>query len=74
MPDLLKRGKARIGYFDLLLTDERLKAFIESLSLAYGKMRFGEQGFDINTGEFVFALDEVAYSLDKLYQATAQPH
>jgi HEPN domain-containing protein len=74
LPDLLKRGKAKIGYFDLLLTDERLKVFIESLSLAYGKMRFGEAGFDINTKELCFALDEVAYSLDRLYQTTAQPH
>ena len=72
LPDLLKRGKAKIGYFDLLLTDERLKAFIESLSLAYGKMRFGEAGFDINTKELYLALDEVVYNLDRLYQTASQ--
>lgn len=74
MPDLLKRGKSKIAYFDLLLSDQRLKAFIESLSLAYSKIRFGEVGFDVNSDEMCQTLDEVAYSLDRLYQSQSQPH
>ena len=74
LPDLLKRRRATIAYFDLLLNDERLRVFIENLSVAYGRMRFGEVGFDINPKEMCQALDEVVYNLDKLYQSQSQPH
>jgi HEPN domain-containing protein len=71
---LLEYGRRKVKYFDILLTEPKLKYFIQNLAPIYFKMRFGEVGFSIKNDELIQVLDEVAFNLDKAYQETSQPH
>jgi len=67
LPKLLERGKAKTAYFDKLLTDQKLRYFIENLTLVNARMRFGEGGFTVEQQELTQILDEVAFNLNKTY-------
>lgn len=70
LPKLLERGEANIPYFQVLLTDPKLSYFIQNLMLVNSKMRFGEEGFDVEQQELTQVLDEVAFNLHGIYLQT----
>jgi len=67
LPKLLKRGEKSVPYFGKLLTDTKLRYFIQNLSLVNSAMRFGEARFEVETDELIQVLDEVVYNLDRAY-------
>lgn len=68
LPDLLKRGKEKVAYFNKLLKEPKLSYFIQNLILVNTKMRFGEVGYTVKSDELVQVLDEIAFNLDKSYR------
>lgn len=67
---LLEREKERAPYFRKVLEDGERKHFLEQLTKAYERMRYGEARFNVTTHGCIQLLDELVFNLKKTYLET----
>ncbi len=67
---LLEREKESVPYFRKVLEDGARKHFLEQLTKAYERMRYGEASFKVTTDGCTQLLDEFAFHLKKTYLET----
>jgi HEPN domain-containing protein len=68
--ELLERGGDSVPYFRKVLEDAAKKHFLEQLTRAYERMRYGEARFSVKGDGCVQLLDELVFNLKKTYLET----
>jgi HEPN domain-containing protein len=67
LKDLLTQYQSQVPYFATVLANPELVTFLDGLSEGYNALRYGEAGFNIDSGHAIQMLDELAYNLRGTY-------